>query len=82
VLRYGGGPLENAGVGVGSVNLRPGDCMVITPANVAFAYTDGAWHQVGVSPETAVAAAARRAASAPNARFDPSSGQLALIGSR
>lgn len=79
VSRYPGPALADAGVGEPGVNVTKGACMVVAAANVAFAYTRNAWHAVGVSPETPVADAVKRAAAQPNVQFDPATGGLTLL---
>lgn len=81
VLVYRGPPIGDVGVGVGGVNLAPGDCMVVHPAAVMFAFTDGFWHQVGDAPgEPALSALPVQAAKSPNASVDLTSGTVMLNG--
>jgi hypothetical protein len=79
VLVYRGAPIDDVGVGVGGVNLAPGDCMVVHPASVMFAFTNGFWHQVGyTSGEPDLSGLPAQAARAPNANVDLASGMVTL----
>lgn len=79
VLIYRGAAIDDVGVGVGGVNLAPGDCMVVQPATIMFAFTDGFWHQVGyTSGDPDLASLAEQAARSPNAIVDLSSGIVTL----
>jgi hypothetical protein len=79
VLVYRGAPIDDVGVGVGGVNLAPGDCMVVHPANVMFAFTNGFWHQVGYAPgEPNLSALPLQAAKSPNANVSLASGIVTL----
>ena len=78
VLRYAGRAVRNVGVGVGGVNLHPGDCLIVHPSNVMFGFTDGFWHQVGYGPGTDLAGLPGQAATAPNANVDFASGYVNL----
>lgn len=79
VQRYTGPPIADVGAGTSGVNLASGDCMVAHAGNVVFANTDGAWHEIGVSPDTGMVDAAKRAAAAPNAHIDLATGTVALL---
>jgi hypothetical protein len=70
------------GVGVGGVNLEPGDCLVAHATNIAFAYTGGTWRRIGVAPQTGVLRAAIDAARHPNARVDLATGTVAFVRGR
>jgi hypothetical protein len=78
VLRYSGTPIQDVGVGVAGVNLEQGDCVVVHPSNLVFAFTGDGWQQIGVSPGTGITALATRAARAPNARVD-GAGRVTLL---
>ena len=79
VLVYRGAPINDVGVGIGGVNLAPGDCMVVHPAAIMFAFTNGLWHQVGyTSAEPDLSPLPARAARSPNATVDLSSGIVTL----
>ncbi|HET8672004.1 MAG TPA: hypothetical protein VFL87_00080 [Thermoleophilaceae bacterium] len=79
VLVYRGAPINDVGVGIGGVNLAPGDCMVIHPAAIMFAFTNGFWHQVGyTSGEPDLAPLPAQAARSPNAIVNLSSGIVTL----
>jgi hypothetical protein len=79
VLIYRGAPIDDVGVGVGGVNLAPGDCMVVHPAAIMFAFTNGFWHQVGyTSGEPDLSPLPGDAARSPNAIVNLSSGIVTL----
>jgi hypothetical protein len=80
VTRYSGMALTDVGEGESGINVQAGDCLVAHAANVVFAQDAGAWHKVGVSPETGLVSAAVRAAKAPNARVDLATGTVTLVG--